>query len=296
MHTPSLQERLSALVAVGAVAVLLAAPIGAGAVPTPAGAATDPVRQDAERDTPTADAADCDSDLTDCEGPIRPGARMTAPVGCTLNFVVTDGDDLYIGTAGHCVDEGDRVAVNGDEIGTVVYAGAFALGVIDAAFIQIDEDHEMDVDPTMKGWGGPVADVTGQAVEDPVPGETVYYYGHGVGIDDRSRHGEAATPAVPDEAPQPPFLEYEFTFAGWIDHGDSGGPIVTTTGQAAGIISACIVSCSPSEPRLDAGTSFESAMDKFASDLGADLRLVEGGSWHTVDNAETAVQETPDRL
>ncbi|MGH2830132.1 MAG: hypothetical protein ACRDJM_06585 [Actinomycetota bacterium] len=39
-----------------------------------------------------------------CPG-IRPGARMTWPAGCTMNFVFrgSTANDVYIGTAAHCV-------------------------------------------------------------------------------------------------------------------------------------------------------------------------------------------------
>lgn len=283
-------------------AVLVATVLAATLVvaPTLAGAVDGPGQPTVGPDLQGGDASGCDSALTDCQGPIRPGARMidwAANAACTLNFVVTDGEDLYVGTAGHCVSEGDRVHVGGDAIGTVVFSEfTDSSPRIDAAFIEVDEEHEADVDPTMEGWGGPAADATGEAVEDPVPGETIYYYGHGVGISDNSRHGEVTTPAPPDAAPQPPFLEHTFTFAGWVNHGDSGGPVVTTTGQAAGILTLCYLSCSPDEPRLDGGTSFETSMDLFAADLGQDLRIVEGDGWNTVDNAQTAAQETRDRV
>ena len=34
---------------------------------------------------------------------------MVAPHGCTLNFVFSDGTSNYIGTAGHCVNNGQTV-------------------------------------------------------------------------------------------------------------------------------------------------------------------------------------------
>lgn len=158
----------------------------------------------------------------------------------------------------------------------------------------VDARHEADVDPTMLGWGGPVSDATDTAVEDPVPGEPVYYYyyyGHGASIRDRSRHGETLAPSSNVPAP---IVGYEF--AGWVDSGDSGGPIVTSTGQAAGIITGCFQPCSSDDLARSTGTSLATAMDAFASDLGEDLRLVEGGGWDTVDNVETAAEETPDHL
>lgn len=35
---------------------------------------------------------------------IRPGAWMTSPAGCTMNFIFQSGSSYAIGTAGHCVD------------------------------------------------------------------------------------------------------------------------------------------------------------------------------------------------
>src|SRR5918999_741951 len=39
-------------------------------------------------------------------GAVSAGGCMVSPSGCTMSFVFTDGTDLYIGTAGHCVSGG----------------------------------------------------------------------------------------------------------------------------------------------------------------------------------------------
>lgn len=51
-----------------------------------------------------------DVSLAPCQG-IRPGGALILRAGpfelvyCTLSFIVTDGQDLYIATAGHCVED-----------------------------------------------------------------------------------------------------------------------------------------------------------------------------------------------
>ena len=49
-----------------------------------------------------------------CPG-LRPGARLSN--GCTMNFVFTDGTNLYIGTAGHCTSSvGQRMSTGGGAV------------------------------------------------------------------------------------------------------------------------------------------------------------------------------------
>jgi hypothetical protein len=159
--------------------------------------------------------------------PIQPGAQITAPAGCTMNFVFRDAEGAqYIGTAGHCVSgTGVRVSANNGEFGTVVYR-IFAGNNDDFALIEIDPSRYDEVNPSMRRWGGPTgvttADTTGI-------GDTTLQYGYGIGYgstevtrpragalwNDNDREYRAEHPAI---------------------FGDSGGPVLHgPTGRALGI-------------------------------------------------------------
>ena len=199
---------------------------------------------------------------TSC-APIGPGARMTAPGGCTLNFVVTDGTELYIGTAGHCVGLGSRVSVAGRaDIGTTILDGARG----DWAFIRIDPEDRAFVDPTMRGWGGP------SAVRAPMTGEVVLHYGWGASLGQidatRARAGEVLV-GIPGSTSS------TVIYAGAVDGGDSGSPVMTATGEAGGIAVATIFA-GPAPVPVTFASRFDLAMDELGDALGRPVTLVEG--------------------
>lgn len=215
------------------------------------------------------------------DGWIQPGVAVD---GCTLNFIFTNGTDFFALTAGHCYDTGERAWSPGiGVIGTVVFSdfGDPEPPYGDWAFIHVDEADEDRVNGTLKRWGGPSSDVTGEPIRDPRPGDPVVYYGQGWEYrtpEERARRGTVVSPRgyfLPDED--------EFTMLGPGGPGDSGAPILTATGQAAGIISAaidepCEVCPYPDEkvPNVVLAHKVSHAEAHFESWLGEDVRIVEG--------------------
>lgn len=163
-----------------------------------------------------------------CSNRIRPGARMTEPVGCTFNFVFREGSTLYIGTAGHCVGTGQRVATAGvGTFGTVVFSVSQG-SANDFALIRIDSAKHVQVDPTMCTWGGPTGTSDPPGVLDQ---EVLLQYGWGI-----------ATPFVPQTRSR---IHDEFLstsnvlrWNGVGSGGDSGSPLIFGDGRAAGIHTA----------------------------------------------------------
>ncbi|HEV8359851.1 MAG TPA: hypothetical protein VGR28_05270 [Candidatus Thermoplasmatota archaeon] len=159
--------------------------------------------------------------LDACPG-IRPGAQLS--VGCTMNFVFTDGPNLYIGTAGHCYNAGQRAsAPNLGQFGTVVFSRNGGPGN-DFALIRVDPGFVADVNPTLCAFGGPVAAHNGAGQL----GGLVYEYGWGI-----------MTYLTPMTRAR---IHVNQGGAGdyrnWIGEGsggDSGAPIMTSDGQAYAI-------------------------------------------------------------
>ncbi|HWH08199.1 MAG TPA: hypothetical protein VNX21_03300 [Candidatus Thermoplasmatota archaeon] len=142
---------------------------------------------------PAPKAADCEllaaaavwpgdvGSLAPCPG-IGPGSALVLRIGpyswlpaqveeayCSMAFVVTDGTDLYVATAGHCVEDslgvpslGERVSAHGvpGTFGTVAYQwcegqaanGGCAAGT-DFGLIRIDADKRSYVHAEMCRWG-----------------------------------------------------------------------------------------------------------------------------------------------
>lgn len=208
---------------------------------------------------------------TSC-APIRPGARMAN--GCTLNFVVTDGSDLYVGTAGHCASLGDPLVVAGapGAHGSVVFDAARR----DYAFFRIDPASHGLVDPTMSRFAGPTRGPTGANVRDPLAGEMVYHYGHGVSAGSMEETRARAGPVVlMADNPVGALRIAQFVFVSNANGGDSGSPVRLATGEAAGIL----VAAGPVlgyNPAVLIAEPFSDAMADLAAALGRPVRLVEG--------------------
>jgi trypsin len=156
--------------------------------------------------------------------PIQPGAQMTAPNGCTMNFIFGDqSGKLYIGTAGHCANAGQSVSL-GDiaNIGTVAWDSTGA----DFAMVAISPALYSLVDPAVRHWGGP----TGVAAPTSTPGTLLYHYGYGLGFSTseltRPRVGELTM-----SDGQSYLAETSATF------GDSGSPFIAGDGKAVGVVS-----------------------------------------------------------
>jgi hypothetical protein len=205
-------------------------PYGAGwAVPlkgerpswyTPALAA----RVDAANGVPV--AAPADAPLPSEIG-IRPGSWMISPAGCTMNFVFQSGGSYAIGTAGHCASGGDPVVLltlaPGTEnpvlveIGTTSVSHDNGIGD-DFALVPIRAALNPWVSATMAVVAGPCGAYGGSGPE------TVWHYGHGVGI------GTGGTPRAGLA------LTWQGNAFGWDGagiFGDSGSAVRVGTGLAA---------------------------------------------------------------
>lgn len=109
-----------------------------------------------------------------CVAKIRPGARMGN--GCTLSWIFTNGVDRFAGTAGHCVNVGNIVTVDGvvGAIGTVVFStGSGGVGT-DFALIQINPAKFGITTPEMCDWAGPTGVNVGGIL-----GKGIVHTGHG---------------------------------------------------------------------------------------------------------------------
>lgn len=193
-----------------------------------------------------------------CYGKIRPGARMTAPVGCTFNWVVRDAQgELYIGSAGHCTPVGSRVSTEGvGEFGTVVYNG-FARGV-DWLLVKIDASKHNMVDPTLCHWGGP-AGVGVPDIGDPL---VVYGFGtvYGSVAATRARTGVEYTKTTG-----------EISYIGTMQPGDSGAPVMTADGLATGIHVRSSISAPAGGLRVDPSIKYATRLDFAMRDAGVQL-------------------------
>jgi hypothetical protein len=167
---------------------------------------------------------------------IRPGSWMLSPAGCTMNFVFRSGTNFAIGTAGHCANAGDPVVLvtlaPGTanpvlvEIGNVSVSRNNGIGD-DFALVPINPVLNSWVSPTMSVVAGPCGAYTGSGPE------TVWHYGHGVGI------GTGGTPRAGVA------LTWQAAAFGWDGagiFGDSGSAVRVGTGlQAAGDLTHLVV-------------------------------------------------------
>jgi hypothetical protein len=158
---------------------------------------------------------------------IRPGSWMISPAGCTMNFVFTSGGSYAIGTAGHCANAGDPVVLVTlapgvenpvlVEIGNVSVSHNNGIGD-DFALVPIRPQLNAWVSPTMSVVAGPCGAYSGSGPE------TVWHYGHGVGI------GTGGTPRAGVA------LTWQANAFGWDGagiFGDSGSAVRVGTGLAA---------------------------------------------------------------
>lgn len=163
-----------------------------------------------------------------CPG-IRPGAAIGSSRGqCTLAWILEDG---YAVTAGHCVEEGGEVWLQGGPVvGTAIYSDAAPIGD-DFAVVELRDAVLDRVDPRMCGWGRASGTFRGDGLEaDRRPRDRrVRHFGHGLVVGDLPR-GRARTGVlgyVNGDA---------FTFEGVAVPGDSGSPAMLADGAALGVI------------------------------------------------------------
>jgi hypothetical protein len=218
-----------------------------------------------------------------CEG-VRPGGLVRTDLGyCTLNFVFRGKRGRrYVGTAGHCILEGEDidgeipvaeqrwdpgagpVARDADDkpIGKFVYA-VFE-DPKDFALIRLRR--KVRPNPQMCHFGGPTG-INGERPAGVVP---LNQYGNGLGVGD-------LLPARTEFALGMPDPDHVFSqgAAAW---GDSGGPVTTTDGRAVGLLVTGGVHVSGAGTRgVDAGvigiTRLGPQLDRASQSLGERLRL-----------------------
>jgi hypothetical protein len=176
----------------------------------------------------------------DCPGVQTAGvsaaACIVAPAGCTANFIYTDGSSQYIGTARHCVDSiGQEVVMQVDtttlaSVGTVakMTSGEGVPGK-DVALIRIDPAvaAKWGVNPAVPVVGGPNGIYTGCGSVG------VKYYGHGYGV--------AVAQGKPEAGLATNWHDDGYGWTGFGAPGDSGSPVLTADGLAAGNFTHLIV-------------------------------------------------------
>ena len=134
---------------------------------------------------------------------IHPGVQMDSPSGqCTANFVFTNGADVLLGFAAHCVGTGAATDTNGCDAGslalgtpvtiqgatrpgTLVYSSWLAMQAAgetdtnaceynDFALVRVAAADVASVNPSIPHWGGPTGlNTTGNAALS-----RVYSYGN----------------------------------------------------------------------------------------------------------------------
>ena len=184
-----------------------------------------------------------------CPG-VRPGSRLLNNFNglCTANFLFRSPDGTrYIGTAAHCIGEAEgggddpheRVwppgsgpkALDGEgrKIGRFAYGALQSHGTgvgvtYDRNFALIRLDPGIESSPEMCFFGGP----SGLYTDDPAGTLVLHYYGSG-------ETGGDVLPArsgVAQGTPQPNYL----SATGVAFAGDGGSPVVTSEGQALGML------------------------------------------------------------
>jgi len=180
---------------------------------------------------------------TECPGYQSPGVGaagcIVAPYGCTANFIFTDGASYYVGTAGHCSNGvGDTVTMQVDtttlaDVGTVVKRTNHPPGEGEPG----DDFSLVELDPAVvAAWGvNPAIPVVGgpNGVYSGCGPETVRHYGHGYGV--------AVAQGKPEGGIATSWFDNSYGWTGVGAPGDSGSPVVTTSGAGAGNFTHLIV-------------------------------------------------------
>jgi hypothetical protein len=168
-------------------------------------------------------------------GGVQAGGCIVSPAGCTANFIFGGPGNYHIGTASHCVDGvGDELVMQVDSVtlasvGTVVKRTSQQEPGNDFALIRIDPGvaAKWGVTPAIPVIGGPNGVYTGCG---PVG---VTHYGHGYGV--------AVAQGKPEGGIAADWSDDAYSWAGFGLPGDSGSPVITTGGQAAGNFTHLVV-------------------------------------------------------
>jgi hypothetical protein len=199
---------------------------------------------------------------TECPGYQAPGVSaagcIVAPYGCTANFIFTDGTSQYIGTARHCTDNIGQPVTMQVDTSTLAVVGTVAKMTSgdgepgnDWALIKIDPAvaAKWGVNPAVPFLGGPQGIYTGCGPD------VVEYYGHGYGVavGQGKVEGGLATNWYDDG----------YGWTGFGAPGDSGSPVETSGGQAAGDFTHLLVDLTAYPGSDHAGTRITKALSLF---------------------------------
>lgn len=241
-----LRQSLLLALALACTAAVFAAPAMAGSktlrAPSPAWLTTS-MKQQLKAAGPEGVQIPAEELNTACPGYQSPGVGaagcIVAPYGCTANFIFTDGSSFYVGTAGHCSNStGEPVTMQVDtttiaNVGTVAKRTPHPTGTetipSDFTLVRLDPAvvSRWGVNPAIPVIGGPNGVYSGCGVQP------VLHYGHGYGV--------AVAQGKPEGGLATNWFEDSYGWAGFGLPGDSGSPVVTASGQAAGNFTALIV-------------------------------------------------------
>lgn len=211
---------------------------------------------------------------------------------CTSNFLFASPDNatLYLGTAAHCIDDGqpgDTVDVaQGEATAEIAYAGWW-----DAENETWDSDHGQDfallalpdearnrTHPALLGHGGPtgLADPTGLA-----PMDEIRWYANASWRADQDPLQENEGFVCEASDGSSPVHAHTVPSAG---PGDSGSPVLTADGRAVGpLVGASFVVC-PSGSYAERIVPLAAALEE-ARQRGTDVELV---TWPLLDGSGNA--------
>jgi hypothetical protein len=166
---------------------------------------------------------------------VQAAGCIVAPSGCTANFIFGGAGNPHIGTAAHCVNGvGDELVMQVDtvtlaSVGTVVARTGQQEPGNDFALIRIDPGvaAKWGVSPAIPVIGGPNGVYTGCGPT------AVLHYGHGYGV--------AVAQGKPEGGLAADWGDDAYSWAGVGIFGDSGSPVITQSGQAAGNFTHLVV-------------------------------------------------------
>ena len=225
---------------------------------------------------------------------IHPGVRVASASGqCTSNFVFTNGSDVLLGQAAHCTATSGPTSTNGcrqaqpplplgspieidgaQRPGTLAYSSwnaMIAAGEQDAAtcayndfaLVRIDPADVPRVNPSVPAWGGPRGFGKSQT------GKAVHTFGNSdlrLGI--RKLSPKTGATVFTDQTG----WRYDVATVTPGVFGDSGSPILNSSGRALGIV----VTITAVPPGLNGVTSLEHAMAYARAHGMPGLTLVDG--------------------
>ncbi len=226
------------------------------------------------------------------DAPIRPGVNI-ASGSCTGNFLFAtpDYENLYMGTAAHCItdtDLGDDVGLANDRVtGTLAYCSWGASENLltcpnkgsqddgwadDFALVEIPKDHHDDAHPSMLVWGGPT-----ELEDPPAEGTEVYTYGNS----DMRDGGQDLM--ILDPRPGVVTSSSESTtqtlFTGSSIWGDSGSPVVTADGATVGTMQTLGIV----PPGGNGVSNLSNSLANYEQDTGGTIELA---TWEIFDPPE----------